>query len=377
MGGYEIASVPRALSPMEERNLAAVADVLPFWNRADVTGVLNFYDEGIVWSNVAMEEEYHGHAGVGQYLLRMLTAFPDLNFEVSHKIPRGQRVAERWVIRGTHLGPYLGISPTRRQVAIHGMSIVHLRDGKFLSDRFYFDSSSVLRGLGLMPSPAVFRSPIGKGLLAAASRISGLITLGSRGDAEEIAPVNDDSAHSPAEIESLRVLEEAVIAFNNGQFDAVAHRISSDVEIDNKTLIALERGKPAATHSLTALARAFPDASLSVVQSLVRDDVIACEFRLRGTHVGPFLGIPPTSKTIDLPGISMITVRDGQIAELAIYTDSGMLWRQLGLMPPLSFLSTSAARVSLWLAVNRLRVAAVIVVFGIVTALRSMGSTKT
>jgi NTE family protein len=369
--------VSSPLTDEEQLNLASVSSVLPFWNTGNIDGVLDFYAERIVWTNVSMEEVYSGRSEVGGYLQQLLTAFPDLRFEVSHKIPRDHRVAERWVIRGTHLGPYMGIPPTGRDVDIHGMSIVHLRDGKFLSDRFYFDSSSVLRGLGLMPSPAVFRSPIGKGILAAASRISGLITSGSSGDAEEIAPVNDDSAHSPAEIESLRVLEEAVNAFNNGQLDAVADRFSSDVEIDNKTLIGLERGRPAATHSLTALARAFPDANLSIVQSLVRDDVIACEFRLRGSHVGPFLGIPPTSKPIDLPGISMITVRDGQIADVAIYSDSGMLWRQLGLMPPLSFLSTSAARVSLWLAVNRMRVAAVIVAFGIVTALRLMRSTKT
>ena len=53
-----------ALTETEERNLRAVTDVLDSWNEQDVEGVLTFYDDEIVWRNVAMEETYNGKGEV-------------------------------------------------------------------------------------------------------------------------------------------------------------------------------------------------------------------------------------------------------------------------------------------------------------------------
>lgn len=371
MEGSTTARQPRALSPAEKRNLAAVTNVLPFWNGGDVQGVLGFYEHEIVWTNVALEEVYEGHAGVGRYLNRMLTAFPDLRFDVTHKIPRGDRVAERWVITGTHLGPYLGIPPTGRHAAIHGMSIVHLPEGRFLSDRFYFDTSSVLRDMGLMPSPGVFRAAPARALLRAIVLVSkGLVRSNGAVDAPTEPAILDDLALSDGERQSLALLTQVIETFNRGGYRSISELVAHDVALDNKMFVEMQIGREALVESLAVLATGFPDATLSITQTVVRDDEIACEFRLRGRHHGPFLGVPPTGRQISIPGISHLTIRDGKIAEIALYADSGMLWRQLGLMPPLSFLDTSAARVSLWIAVNRARVIAALTV-SVVVALMS------
>jgi steroid delta-isomerase-like uncharacterized protein len=153
------------LSETEQRNLGAVADVLPYWNRHDLDGVLSFYAEEINWHNVALEETYQGKAEVRAYLSRLLVAFPDLTFGVTHRIARGDNVAEQWRLRGTHLGEFLGIPPTGRRVDIPGMSMVELKAGKFVRDEFYFDSGIVLRQIGLMPPIASIQSPPGKALL--------------------------------------------------------------------------------------------------------------------------------------------------------------------------------------------------------------------
>ena len=141
-----------ALTETEERNLRAVTDVLEFWNSRDVEGVLNFYDDEISWRNVAMEETYEGKAEVGAFLTRLFSAISDLNFSVSHKIARGDNVAEQWLLAGTHTGTLFGVPATGRAVSLPGMSMVTLRDGKFLRDEFYFDSGIFLRQIGLMPS---------------------------------------------------------------------------------------------------------------------------------------------------------------------------------------------------------------------------------
>lgn len=136
----------------EMANLATVADVLPFWNTHDVDGVLTFYQADITWNNIAMEATYHGHAEVGGFLSELFTAFPDLTFEVTERIAQGDRVAEKWTLRGTHSAEYIGVPATGRVVEFNGMSMVRMRDAKFLVDDFYFDVSGVMRQLGLMPS---------------------------------------------------------------------------------------------------------------------------------------------------------------------------------------------------------------------------------
>ncbi|HET9017565.1 MAG TPA: ester cyclase [Thermomicrobiaceae bacterium] len=167
------------LTETEERNLRAVSEVLPFWNSHDVAGVLTFYDPDITWHNVALEETYRGQAEVGAFLDRLFVAFPDLDFTVSEKIARDDRVSERWTIRGTHLGPFMGIPPTGRPIEIPGMSMVHLRDGRFLEDRFYFDASGVLRQMGLLPSLAASQTRVARAALwVAVNRVPAALALG-------------------------------------------------------------------------------------------------------------------------------------------------------------------------------------------------------
>jgi steroid delta-isomerase-like uncharacterized protein len=156
------------LSPTEERNLEAVASVLDYWNVQDIEGILSFYDDDIVWTNVAVEEVYEGKQQVREFLHRLITAFPDLKFDVVQKFASGDEVSERWYIRGTHNGPFMGIPPTGRYCEIAGISMVRMRDGKFLSDWFMIDVMGSLRQMGIMPSMKATQTPLMRSALWAA-----------------------------------------------------------------------------------------------------------------------------------------------------------------------------------------------------------------
>jgi steroid delta-isomerase-like uncharacterized protein len=172
--------VTSALTETEERNLAAVSDVLAFWNTHDVEGILGFYDEEIVWKNIGLEETYDGKPAVREFLNRLMSALPDLVFTVEHKIARGDNVAEKWTIRGTHLGTFLGIPPTGRPIEIRALSMVTLRDGKFLRDEFYWDTRAVMNQMGLMPSLAATQSAVARGFLWVAVKTSNVATPSGR-----------------------------------------------------------------------------------------------------------------------------------------------------------------------------------------------------
>lgn len=167
------------ISETEQQNLRAVSDVLTYWNRHDVAGVLDYYDDDIIWTNVALEEQYHGKAAVRTFIEQLIVAFPNLNFSVSERIAHENMVAEQWEIRGTHMGPFLNIPATGRPVIISGMSMVEMRAGKFFRDHFYFDSMGVLRQMGLMPSIEATQSLPGRALLwAAVNRVPVAVLTG-------------------------------------------------------------------------------------------------------------------------------------------------------------------------------------------------------
>ncbi len=150
------------LTEVERRNLDSVSDVLAYWNTQDVPGILEFYDDDIIWTNMALNETYHGKSEVSEFLTSLFTAFPDLQFNVIEKVARDDQVAERWQIEATHLGPYMGIPPTGKDVTIRGMGLVRMRDGKFLTDNFYYDALQVIQQMGIFPPLSVGETLFGR-----------------------------------------------------------------------------------------------------------------------------------------------------------------------------------------------------------------------
>jgi steroid delta-isomerase-like uncharacterized protein len=142
--------------------------------------VLAWYDDDIVWNNVALEEVYRGKAAVGEFLTKLFRALPDLEFSVQQTIVRGDNVAEQWTIRGTHLGTFMGVPPTGRRLEIPGVSMLTVRDGKFLRDDFYFDAAGMLRQAGLLPSLAATQGRMGRSVLGVLVHSLNVLTRSGR-----------------------------------------------------------------------------------------------------------------------------------------------------------------------------------------------------
>ena len=156
------AAATLALTDVERRNLDVAFGVHEHWNRGDVEAVLEAYDDEITWVNVALEETYAGKDEVRAFLEGLFAALPDLNFSADWAIARGDQIAERWSVRGTHRASFVGIPATGRPFELTGVSLITMRDGKFLRDEFYSDGGAVLRQLGLMPSLRTLQGPVGR-----------------------------------------------------------------------------------------------------------------------------------------------------------------------------------------------------------------------
>lgn len=82
------------------------------------------------------------------FILEVLRkGFPDLRAEILDQIAEGDKVMTPKVSRGTHTGDFLGIAPTRKQVAFHVIDIIRLRDGKYAEHRGMSNIGDVAKDL--------------------------------------------------------------------------------------------------------------------------------------------------------------------------------------------------------------------------------------
>ena len=78
---------------------------------------------------------------------------------------------------------------------------------------------------------------------------------------------------------------------------------------------------------------AFPDVAHTIDEAHPTDDGIAIRFTLRGTHRGPFMGVPATDKPIEVSAIVLMTLDRGQVTHLRGIFDQMGLMRQIGVIP--------------------------------------------
>lgn len=76
----------------------------------------------------------------------------------------------------------------------------------------------------------------------------------------------------------------------------------------------------------------FPDVRFEIESELCAGDTVVVTWRMRGTNTGePLPGAPAaTNASIDLPGVDVITTRDGRIVDVTGYFDQQTFITQLG-----------------------------------------------
>ena len=77
---------------------------------------------------------------------------------------------------------------------------------------------------------------------------------------------------------------------------------------------------------------AFPDNRHEVEDLLAEGDQVMARVRLTGTHDGPFMGIPPTGRRIEVGEIHVYLLRDGKAIEHRVGRDDLGALRQLGVI---------------------------------------------
>jgi steroid delta-isomerase-like uncharacterized protein len=94
-----------------------------------------------------------GREGLKQQATLYLTAFPDMRMTFEDMIAEGDKVITRWAVKGTHKGDLMGIPATNKQVAISGIAIDCIANGKAVEHWEIFDQLGMMQQLGVIPTP--------------------------------------------------------------------------------------------------------------------------------------------------------------------------------------------------------------------------------
>jgi steroid delta-isomerase-like uncharacterized protein len=142
-----MASAPPAGASNAELIRWAFEDCL---NHQDVAPLRAFWTDETV--ERFPDETCHGADAIANYFARCFTGMPDFHMEIRALVEDGDHVFVHWRLTGTHRGPFAGIEPTGRSLAIDGMDHFELHDGRVVSNFVVFDQMQVARQLGVLPA---------------------------------------------------------------------------------------------------------------------------------------------------------------------------------------------------------------------------------
>jgi steroid delta-isomerase-like uncharacterized protein len=157
----------------------------------------------------------------------------------------------------------------------------------------------------------------------------------TRSSGSEAAP---DTERAPRRrITKRKVVEERATSY----FDALAARDfslmgehwSADGVADIVPYGVL-RGKAEILSFFRGLFAAIPDLETTTERVAATAHLAAVEWRMAGYFTGaPFMDLEPTGRRVDIRGVDLLEIEDGQIVSNAAYYDGASFARQVGMLP--------------------------------------------
>jgi steroid delta-isomerase-like uncharacterized protein len=99
-----------------------------------------------------------GVEGFKMRIANLRKAFPDAKFTVEDIFADGDKVAFRWIMRGTDSGGFMGRPPSGKAVAVSGINIELISNGKIVEHWSSPDNLGMMQQLGIIPTPGQNKS---------------------------------------------------------------------------------------------------------------------------------------------------------------------------------------------------------------------------
>ena len=122
------------------------------YNQGDLSAIDDIIGWNVVGHDPTGAVPIRGIDGYRQAAVSWRDSFPDLKVSVDDVVAEGDRVAARWTLIGHHLGAFMDVPPTGREVNVGGIIIYRFAGGKIIEYWGVFDTLHLMRQLGAIGS---------------------------------------------------------------------------------------------------------------------------------------------------------------------------------------------------------------------------------
>ncbi|MDR3708754.1 MAG: ester cyclase [Capsulimonadaceae bacterium] len=135
-----------------EANKITMQRFVEFINTASETLAEELISPDAIFHVTGTPEPMRGPAGYLSIIGMMRGGFPDIQWTLEELVAEGDRVAARFIMRGTHQGVFFGVPPSGKKVVVQAMNIYRLSGDKFVEEYGQPDMFGLLQQIGAIPS---------------------------------------------------------------------------------------------------------------------------------------------------------------------------------------------------------------------------------
>ncbi len=126
------------------------------------------------------------------------------------------------------------------------------------------------------------------------------------------------AVRAPSQIEEnkkvLLRFQQEVFNANDWSMETLRRNLTDDF-VDHAAMPGDPPGLEGVQMRFSAWASAFEEPLEDNIAIVGEGDLLGVMYNLHATHSGPFMGVAPTHREVVIPGMEVVRVRDGKIAE--------------------------------------------------------------
>lgn len=124
------------------------------WNNGRLDLLEEFIAENFDENNMPQIPGLNGRDSLKAIIGGARESLPDILITTKDVVAEGNKVATRWTFTATHLGEFMGVPATGKQLTQTGAAIFRLANAKIIEIWNFPDNLGLMQQLGLIPSPA-------------------------------------------------------------------------------------------------------------------------------------------------------------------------------------------------------------------------------
>jgi steroid delta-isomerase-like uncharacterized protein len=132
-----------------DRDAAIAEKWIAAWNSHSPDKMIPLFTADIFYEDVAFGEVSHGSAELRKFAASEFEGVPDLELKLLRADVHGGHGTIEWIFSGTDKGVF----NTGKKFSVRGVSVIDVRDGKISRNLDFYDSATIMRQVGLLPTP--------------------------------------------------------------------------------------------------------------------------------------------------------------------------------------------------------------------------------